>query len=183
MTLADLVLQRGALWQRRRCTLGRFYWALSAHFIFFSARVCFNSCLIGAWNFCTTKKYRESLIKILISSRWCLFVCFFGVKCWCRTRLREGKIKTTWHDNDQTRKREQKLPSGNVIRFVEAKNAIWSTLSTCGAGLLLPLRKDICNWCQGPINHPVSKRPCNGFYISTYVESERVCHRCEPLSG
>lgn len=45
------------------------------------------------------------------------------------------------------------------------------------------LARDICNRCQGPINHPVSKRPCNAFYISTYVESKRVCHRCKPLSG
>lgn len=44
------------------------------------------------------------------------------------------------------------------------------------------LAADICNWCQGPINHPVSKRPCNAFYISTYVESKRVCHRGKPLS-
>lgn len=44
------------------------------------------------------------------------------------------------------------------------------------------LTRDICNWCQGPINHPVSKRPCNAFYISTYVESKRVCHQCKPLS-
>lgn len=43
------------------------------------------------------------------------------------------------------------------------------------------LTRDICNWCQGPINHLVSKRPCNAFYISTYVESERVCHQCKPL--
>lgn len=41
--------------------------------------------------------------------------------------------------------------------------------------------RDIFNWCQGPINHPVSKRPCNAFYISTYVESKRVCHQCKPL--
>lgn len=40
---------------------------------------------------------------------------------------------------------------------------------------------DFFNWCQGPINHPVSKRPCNAFYISTYVESKRVCHQCKPL--
>lgn len=45
-----------------------------------------------------------------------------------------------------------------------------------------PRPADICNWCQGPINHPVSKRPCNAFYISTYVESKRVCHRGKPLS-
>ena len=44
------------------------------------------------------------------------------------------------------------------------------------------LLRDICNWCQGPINHPVSKRPYNAFYISTYVESKRVCHQCKPLS-
>lgn len=41
--------------------------------------------------------------------------------------------------------------------------------------------RDIFNWCQGPINHPVSKRPCNAFYISAYVESKRVCHQCKSL--
>lgn len=66
-------------------------------------------------------------------------MAFFAAKCWCRTRRCE-KTKTTWRDNDQTRN-EQKLPSGNVIHFVEAKNAIWSTLSTCSAGLPLPSEK------------------------------------------
>lgn len=47
----------------------------------------------------------------------------------------------------------------------------------------LSVAEDIHNCCQGPINHPVSKRPCNGFCISTYVESERVCRQWEPLAA
>lgn len=47
----------------------------------------------------------------------------------------------------------------------------------------LSVAADIHNWCQGPINQPVSKRPCNAFWISAYVESEPVCQRAEPLRG
>lgn len=47
----------------------------------------------------------------------------------------------------------------------------------------LSVAEDIHNWCQGPINQPVSKRPCNAFWFSAYVESGPVCQRAEPLRG
>ncbi len=47
----------------------------------------------------------------------------------------------------------------------------------------LSVAEDMHNWCQGPINQPVSKRPCNAFWISAYVESEPVFQRAEPLRG
>lgn len=74
-------------------------------------------------------------------------------------------------------------------------NNVWKRPSICCAvGLWfdrhypltqtsLSVAEDICNCCQGPINHPVSKRPCNAFWISTYVESEAVCQQAEPLRG
>lgn len=65
--------------------------------------------------------------------------------------------------------------SGRWMRF-DGHYPLAAQASRC------PRPADICNWCQGPINHPVSKRPCNAFYISTYVESKRVCHRGKPLS-
>ncbi len=47
----------------------------------------------------------------------------------------------------------------------------------------LSVAEDMHNWCQGPINQPVSKRPCNAFWISAYVESEPVFQQAEPLRG
>lgn len=146
-----------------------------------------NPCLIGAWNLCTTRILRDVQLKFLISSRWycqcedseypwgCSFnqpLYFFLFK----------KIATC-----QLPKKEQKE--------IGPKTSEWKHNPFCGGhecDLIdtihlqcsppCALGKDICNWCQGPINHLVSKRPCNAFYISTYVESERVYHRCEPLS-
>lgn len=110
----------------------------------------------------------------------------FSGKCWICTRLSfcsaflSLKTKSTLDDSE--------------TREAWAKTLEWKRYPFCWVlecdlidtvHLQRPphaLWKDICNRCQGPINHPVSKRPCNGFYISTYVESEHVCHRCEPLS-
>lgn len=43
-----------------------------------------------------------------------------------------------------------------------------------------PLQRHL-QLCQGPINHPVSKRSWSSFCNSTYVESECVSHWCETL--
>lgn len=80
------------------------------------------------------------------------------------------------------KRKKKKLLSEEAIHFVPAAEC--DLMDTIHLQRRPPgaLVADICNWCQGPINHPVSKRPCNAFYISTYVESKRVCHRGKPLS-
>lgn len=165
--------------------LGRFHWALSA--VFFPACICLIPCLIGAWNLCTTRKRWEVWLKFppddAVSVKALnthedvvLLSLLFGLR---------KRSSLTFDDNEPTRSGK---PTGQTTcewkRNPFCPDPEWDLIDTIHLQCRPPraLAKDICNWCQGPINHPVSKRPCSAFYISTYVESERVCHRCEPLS-
>lgn len=167
---------------------------ISSSFVCFFLPACFclSSCLIGAWNLCTTRIVREVGIKCPPPSRWSEST----EHPWGCTSFTQPAF-LLFSSNPSTRSSLTFGDDGPTrsTRAISQGTPEWKRNPFCcgpACDLIDAIRlrgrppralaKDIFNWCQGPINHPVSKRPCNAFYISTYVESERVCHRREPLS-